>query len=87
MKRTSSLKQAAKAKVVRDDWDDDDDEEEQIEGEREKERDANGGDTKVTAMASRVGKDGPGPVPSGRREMAAEERKGEEDSSKIWEEA
>ena len=87
MKRRPNLGQAAKAEVVRDDWDDDDDDEE------EQERDVDADGEKgcgANAKASGPKNDGttPGPRPLGGREREVEERQGEEDSSsKIWEEA
>jgi len=83
VKRAPNLGQASKAGVVRDDWDDDDDDEE------EQERDADvdgekGWDGNAKASGTKNDGTAPGPRALGIR---AREGQGEEDSSKIWEEA
>ena len=87
-KRTpvQNVKQTAKAKVVRDDWDDDDDDDDNGEGvgdtHKGEVRDTPSGDYTTTSPAPMV----PGPTHPRERDPEDPE-KGAEESNKIWVEA
>lgn len=88
MKRTPNVKQMAK--VVRDDWDDDDDDDEEDEGVAQGVQEIHQTGKALKAGGNRT--DSMAPVlctatKRAREQALSEQHDGDEESSKIWEEA